>query len=219
MDKNRVERNMLRLAVILAAVALILVCFALIQEVGLFWRVVLLVCAAIVLAPAGFLIYLLILGRRVMKGEHNFFLYDTKKRANIPIEELTSDIVSGRVVRYMALFQTRKRLYLSSLFDEEGGAPEIFKPLFCYQLLGMLSVTEGDEQLGAFLSCGKELADAFSTYLAEAEEEELSREIQRHIAQYDGKNVSEFRTYLSQKSEYLAERMLAYTKKHIREFD
>ena len=58
-----------------------------------------------------------------------------------------------------------------------------------------------------------------STYLAEAEEEELSREIQRHIAQYDGKNVSEFRTYLSQKSEYLAERMLAYTKKHIREFD
>lgn len=210
---------MLRMAVILAAVALILVCFALTQNVGAFWKIVLFVCAAVVFALAAFFGYLLMLGRRTVKGDHNFFLYDAKAKINRPLEDLTVSLVSERVTLYMSLFQEKKRLYLSTLFDESGGAPEVFKPLFCYQLLGMLSVAENDEQFCAFLACGKELADAFSTYLNEAGEEDLARKIQMYIAQYDGKTVSPFRTYLHEKSDYLAARMLAYTKQHIHEFD
>ena len=164
---------MLRMAVILAAVALILVCFALTQNVGAFWKIVLFVCAAVVFALAAFFGYLLMLGRRTVKGDHNFFLYDAKAKINRPLEDLTVSLVSERVTLYMSLFQEKKRLYLSTLFDESGGAPEVFKPLFCYQLLGMLSVAENDEQFCAFLACGKELADAFSTYLNEAGEEDL----------------------------------------------
>ena len=60
------------------------------------------------------------------------------------------------------LFRQGKELYLSSLFDENGGAPEVFKPLFCYQTLGMMSVCEEDFRWKNFVSGGKEMADAFS---------------------------------------------------------
>lgn len=219
MDKKRIERNMLRMATVLAAVALILVCFALTQVAELHWRIVLFVCAGAVFSFSAFLIYLLILGRRTQKRDHNFFLYDRKRRANMPTEELTARHVSDCLINYMAFFRKRNHLYLSSLFDADGGAPEIFKPLFCYQLLDMLAQNGNDEQFDSFLSCGKELADAFSTYLAEAGEEELIRQIQVHIAQYDGTCVSSFRSYLQEKSNYFSERMLVYTKQHIHEFD
>ena len=145
--------------------------------------------------------------------------HDRKQRKNISPEELTAERISECLLRYMILFRQGKQLYLSALFDESGGAPEVFKPLFCYQLLGMLSSNAEDAQLRAFLSCGKELADAFSTYLGQAGEIALGRDLQTHIAAFDGTDIAPFRNYLQEKSDYLAERMLTYTKEHIHDFD
>ena len=83
----------------------------------------------------------------------------------------------------------------------------------------MLSTSENDAQLAAFLSCGKELADVFSVYLGKAEEHELARDLQILIARFDGKEIGTLRAYLRNRSDYLSRRMLAYTKEHIREFD
>ena len=219
MERSHTERIIIRIVFALTALSVICTCFALVKLPLGIGRILLLCLAALPLALAIFLLYLLWLARRTAKGEHNFFLYDRHKRKNMPLEELTFQQVSDRLVSYMALFRRGKRLYLAALFDEEGGAPESFKPLFCYQLLGMLSVSEDDSQLCAFLHCGKELADALSTYLTLAGEEKMSRELQVLIAQFDGSDITPFRTYLRQNSDYLAEHMLAYTKENIRQFD
>jgi len=216
LDQKQSERMMLRAIAVLAAITAILVVGAFVWMDVLWGRVLLLCCAAIPFLLALLCVYLILLAHS--QKECNYFLYDRKRRGNMSPEELTVDHVSDRVVQYMLLFRHGKELYLSSLFDEDGGAPEVFKPLFCYQLLGMMSVCEEDSRWQGFLDGGKELADAFSTYLAQAGEEELGRRVQYYVAQNENA-IGEFRAYLREQSEYLAERMLEYTRRHIREFD
>lgn len=219
MDRKDIERKIIRMAVVLIAIATLAACFALVKIPMSLVRVIVLCLSAFPLAVALFLIYIVILGHTAGRRKRNFFLYDRRRGENISPEDLTVERVSDCLVRYMALFRHGKNLYLASLFDENGGAPEAFKPLFCYQLLGMLSGSAEDAQLCAFLACGKELADAFSTYLTLAGEAAIGRDLQAYIAEFDGENVTPFRNYLRDKSDYLAERMLAYTKEHIHDFD
>ena len=211
------ERIILRSAAVLTAVSVIFIAFALTKVESLLWKILWVAVAAVPFVLALLLIYLVILAHR--RRDCNYFLYDYRRKANMPLEELTVDHVSDCLVRYMMLFRKGKELYLASLFDEAGGAPEAFKPLFCYQILGMMSVCEEDLRWKNFVAGGKELADAFSTYLSQAGEEEMSRRMQYFIAQGMAGNTEEFRSYLREKSDYLAERMLEYTKAHIREFD
>ena len=219
MDQKHTERRLIRGAVVMMAISILLVALALTKAPSLLIRILVLCGAAVPFLIAVFLIYLVLLANRYRKGEHNFFLYDHRQRKNRPVEELTFAHVSDCLARYMSLFRRGKQLYLASLFDPDGGAPEAFKPLFCYQLLGMLTTSTSDAQWQAFLLCGKELADAFSTYLIQAEEEELARKIQYYVAEFDGENVDEFREYILSKGDYLADRMLEYTQKHIHDFD
>lgn len=219
MNRKDAERNLIHKAVVLLAVAVIVACFAIVKLPFSIAKLLVLCLAAIPFAIALFLIYVVILGHVAGLQKRNFFLYDRKKRKNVSPEDLTAEHVSECLLRYMALFRQGKQLYLGSLFDETSRAPEVFKPLFCYQLLGMLSSNADDRQLLAFLACGKELADVLSTYLAQAGEAALGREVQALIASFDGVNVTPFRNYLQEKSDYLAERMLTYTKEHIHEFD
>ena len=219
MNQVQSERRLVRTAVVLLAVTLILVCIALARPLSILGKVLLLVGAALPFLAALFLFYLVILGRRYRHGEHNFFLYDPKTKKNRPVEELTFAHASDCLMRYMALFRKGKQLYLSSLFDEDGGAPEAFKPLFCYQLLGMLTAYDSDAPWHAFLSCGKELADALAVHLTRAHEEELARQIQCYFSSFDGEDVKPFRQYIPARSDALAESMLSYIRTHIHDFD
>jgi len=219
MDRRDVERKIIRMAVVLIAISIVAACFALVKIPESFVRIIVLGLAAFPLAIALFLIYIVILGHAAGRQKRNFFLYDRQRKGNISADELTVERISSCLLRYMALFRQGKQLYLAALFEETGGAPEVFKPLFCYQLLGMLSSNTEDSQLRAFLGCGKELADAFSTYLTVAGEHTIGRDLQAYIAAFDGNDVTPFRNYLREKSDYLAERMLSYTKEHIHDFD
>ena len=219
MNRKDAERNLLRIATVLLAVAVIVACFAIVKIPFQLVKIFVLCLAAIPFAFAVFLLYVVILGHVAGLQKRNFFLYDRKQRKNISPEELTVEHVSECLLRYMILFRQGKHLYLGSLFDETSRAPEVFKPLFCYQLLGMLSDSADDTQLLSFLACGKDLADAFSTYLSQAGEAGVGREVQNHIVSFDGTDVTPFRNYLREKSDYFAERMLSYTKEHIHHFD
>lgn len=218
MDRKHSERIFLRVATVLFGISLILVAVAFTKISALELRILLIALAALPFVFAAFLVYIVILSHRAQKGGHNYFLYDRSIKGNMPLEKLTSAHVSERIMHYMALFRRGKQLYISSLFDEKGGAPEVFKPLFCYQLLGMMSVCREPEQWRAFLDGGKELADVFSTYLLKENEDELCREVQHFMAETQ-EDTEPFRAYLESKSEYLAQRMLEYTKKHLHEFD
>ncbi len=219
MDQNRSERLLLRAAAILFGLSALLVAVAFTQFERIISKILMTVCAAIPFLIGLFLVYLVILSRRASKQRFNYFLYDRKLRGNMPAEQLTASHVSDCLMRYMTLFRQGKRLYINQLFEESSGVPNAFKPLFCYQILGMMSASTQQSQWDAFLEGGKEMADVFSTYLAQAGEDELSRDIQFYMATSDAEASDAFRQYLQSRQEYLSERMLAYTKEHIREFD
>ncbi len=218
MNQRISERRLLRIAAILFAISVIGIAYAYLQVRDLPSRIVILVVSSIPFLFGAFLVYLVILSKKAAKKKFNYFLYDRKIKGNMPPEQLTSAHVVERTLSYMALFRRGRQLSIQSLFDENGGAPEAFKPLFCYQLLGMMSVCTEKAQWDAFLEGGKELADIFSTYLQSAQDEELNRNIQFYLVQTDC-DVDAFRTYLETQSEHLSRQMLAYTKEHLHEFD
>ena len=217
MDQQKTERHLLRVAAILIGIAILIIAFANARVDSPWGRIILTAIAAIPFLFGAFLIYLVILSKRAAKRKHNYFLYDRALKGNMSPDQLTSAQVADRTLRYMALFRKGKQLYINALFDEKGGAPEVFKPLFCYQLLGMMSVCTERAQWDAFLDGGKELADIFATYLTQSDED-LNRHVQYYMAQADC-DVEEFRAYLESKSEYLSQQILAYTKEHLHEFD
>lgn len=218
LDQKDTERRLLRFAAILFAISILIVAFTFARVESPLARLLFLAAAALPFLFGVFLIYLVILSKRAAKGEHNYFLYDRALKGNMPAEQLTSAHVVERTLRYMSLFRRGKQLYINALFDEKGGAPEAFKPLFCYQLLGMMSVCTEQAQWEAFLEGGKELANIFATYLSSAGDEELNRNVQFYMAQANC-DVEAFRSYLESQSEHLSEQMLTYTKEHLHEFD
>ncbi|MBR2721316.1 MAG: hypothetical protein IKB75_00885 [Clostridia bacterium] len=218
MERGRPVRLFLRIITVLVGIALILSAYAITHAATALARILLFVLAGTALLIAAFFLYLLILAFVIRKKGRNYFLYDRKRGGNMAPEDLTSAHVSERILRYMALFRQGRQLYITSLFDEEGGAPEVFKPLFCYQLLCMMATCHERAQWNAFLDGGKELADVFSTYLLQANEEELSREVQYHMAHAEG-DSRPFQLYLQSKKDYLLCRMLEYTKQHLHEFE
>jgi len=217
MNKTNVTRRLMRMIAVLVAASVVAFCYAIKKIHAVFAQGMVIFGSIILFAAACFLIVVLITGLRAQK--RNFFLYDPRKHQEITPDELTAEHIAERLMAYMAMFRHGQQLYLSELFDDDSEAPEVIKPLFCYQILNMLSTSPEDAPLGAFLSCGKELGDAFSTYLSLAEDAPMGREIQTLISRFDGSSTAELRSFLHQKKTYLYTRMLEYTKQHIREFD
>ncbi len=217
MDQHHSERYLLRFAAVLIAVSILLLAVANAKISSPIHRMVLTVTAAIPFLFGIFFIYLVILSKRASKREHNYFLYDRTIKGNISPSQLTATQVADRTVSYMALFRKGRQLYIRALFESDGGAPEAFKPLFCYQLLKIMSTCKEPKQWSAFLEGGKELADIFSAYLTQ-EDEDLNRHVQFYMAQ-EHCNAEDFRAYLESQNTYLSDRMLTYTKEHLHEFD
>ena len=89
MNQEQNERRLIRISVVGLAITLILVAVAFARPHSTAIRIFLLIGATLPFLVAIFLLYLVFLGRRYRKGEHNFFLYDPKLRKNRPLEDLT----------------------------------------------------------------------------------------------------------------------------------
>ena len=217
-ENRKLGGRVLRTAVLLLLLAGLLVLLALLKVSNTVLRIGLLVLAAIPLIGSLLCFYVLWLANSAKQTQRNFFLYDPKRKCNRSVEELDADEVMGRTLQYMSMFRRGRQLYIASLFDEAGGAPEVFKPLFCYQLFALLILCDERERWDAFLACGKELADTFDRYLTEQEDEELCRRLQTAVACYPEEGFEAFREYLLPKRALFSERIMNYVRQHIREF-
>ena len=157
--------------------------------------------------------------RRARKNRRNFFLYDKKKKANIEPSELTFDLVRTRICDFMSIFKHRGKLYIGDLFSDDATVPELFKPLFCYELLYELATGDGLEA-GVFLSFGSECAEVFARYLRQNEDYELATRIYSYIVDFESgdKRIAEFKDYMSTMSQHIETKMLGYTKENIEKF-
>ena len=158
-------------------------------------------------------------GSRLEAKTNNIFLYDKKKKQDMPVSELTVSEIRTRLAAYMSAFKFRGRLYIGDLFDEKyTQIPEAIKPLFCYELLCQIGENRSNAEI--FLSFGLECAEIFSKYLSQNEDYELALKIKGFIIDFSegNKNTEEFQEFLVSQKEQLEQKMLNYTVKNIEKF-
>ncbi len=157
---------------------------------------------------------------RAEKNRHNFFLFDRKKKENIPVSSLTVKEIREKLLEFMSIFKRRGKLYVGDLFENNPTIPEHFKPLFCYEILYELATDDGMDAT-AFLAFGGECADIFSKYLRENEDYELATSLRVFILDFskEGNNTERFKEYIKTKKEHIEEKMLKYTVKNIEKFN
>lgn len=212
--------GIVKIASVGIAIAIVLACYSYTKVVDSLTRMTLYIVASLIAAVAMLFIMGAIALSRAEKNKKNFFLYDRKKKADIPLSDLTVKIVRDKLLDFMSIFRRRGKLYIADLFDENPNIPESFKPLFCYEILYELACDEGIDA-NAFLSFGGECADVFSKYLRENEDFELATKLRSFIMEHskENNNTESFKEYIKTKKEHISEKMLAYALKNIEKFD
>ena len=212
--------KLIKIASVGIAGAIILACYAYTRVEDTFLQTVLFGTSSLISTVAGVLIIGMISLGRAEKNKKNFFLYDRKKKMDMPLSSLTFMEVRHRLTDFMAVFKRRGKLYIGDLFEEGPHIPECFKTLFCYEILYELAIEEGSINARTFLGFGGECADIFSKYLRETGDYELANGIRGFICDYSEKNDNSqaFRDYIRAKKEHIEAKMLGYTKQNIDKF-
>ena len=212
--------GIIKIASVGIAIAIVLACYSYTKIEDSFSQMTVYVLASFIVAVATVFIMGAVALGRAEKNKRNFFLYDRKKKADIPVSSLTVKHIRDRLIDFMAIFKRRGKLYIADLFDENPNIPECFKPLFCYEILYELATDEGMDA-GAFLSFGGECADVFSKYLRENGDFELATRLRSFILEHseDNNNTDSFKDYIKTKKEHISEKMLGYAVKNIEKFN
>lgn len=211
-----------RTAAVLCAVSIVLFCFGM-------TRVDSLVLLFVIFGLSSMLMYISILlfvsgvkTRKLVGKNVNYFLYDKKTKKNMPVSGLTFSEIHKRLVKYMSLFRRGGKLYIGDFFANNSPVPSSFRPLLCYELLHEMSEDGGNvEKAKMFLSFGRDCAQAFYDNLMNAGECELSRDIMNFFESYSSENEvsEEFCRYITDRRDYIENRMVRYTAEHIEEFE
>ena len=220
-NKISPEAKIVRIACVMMGISVIFVCLGVAKAEAVSSKIALF-CAAGLLFFLGAL-FALAAGYSVYarNHKHNFFLYDKKMRKDIPVSELTFEIIRKKVVDYMSLFKRGKKLYVGELFSDNSPLNnEAMKPLFCYELLYQLAETKDAFAIKMFLGYGDECSRIFSKYLYENGDYELSSKIVYFFTQSKTSPSAEkdFADYVSSHKAHIEKQVVEYTKNNIDRF-
>jgi len=230
MDKEKKERaaearreariGIIKIASVGIAIAIVLACYSYTKIEDPLSQAMTYILASLIFGVAVLFIMGAVSLARSEKNRHNFFLYDRKSKADIPLSSLTLKHIREKLLEFMSIFKRRGKLYVADLFDENPNIPEYFKPLFCYEILYELATDDGMDAT-AFLSFGGECADVFSKYLCENGDYELATSLRGFMLDFSGENnnTESFKEYIRTKKEHISEKMLKYAVKNIEKFN
>ena len=216
---TEINDKIIRFGAILVAIAVIVGCFAYTKAEPLFFKIALFILSGILGLLGVFIIFVVAVGSKLETQKNNIFLYDKRKKQDMPLSDLTVGEIRDRLAAYMSAFRYRGKLYIGDLFDEKyTHIPEALKPLFCYELLCQIGENRANAEI--FLSFGFECAEIFSKYLSKNGDYELALKVKGFILDFsDGsKNAEEFQEFLVSQKEQLEEKMLSYTVENIEKF-
>lgn len=212
--------KIIKIASVGIAGAIILSCYAYTQIDDTVTQMILYGISSLISTVAMLFIFGAVSLGRAEKNRKNFFLYDRKTKADMPLSALTFSEVRHRLLDFMSIFKRRGKLYVGDLFDENPHIPEHFKPLFCYEILYELAIEDGAMDARSFLGFGGECADIFTKYLRQTEDYELATAIRTYIFDYseENDNTKGFKEYIKSKREHIEAKMLGYAKQNIEKF-
>ena len=140
-------------------------------------------------------------------SRHNAFLYDRKTKTEIPVEELTWEMVEARLVGYFAYYFRSRRLLATM--------PDVLRPLF--PPLYLLQFKEAMDRDVKILLKNKEMIDLIARALSELDLDDDGRQLLYQFGAYEGDPVP-FRAFIAAAEPRVKEKITEYIKTHIDEF-
>lgn len=152
----------------------------------------------------------------------NFFLYDRKKKKNIPVEKLGFKMVNERMSFMLTqLVESPEALWKGDvlLFEAERfGYKSVYKPLVAYKMLFDLGNQGPDSGYWNFLKTApQENLNAIYAALERAGEKKMVEAFQLILERADG-DYAKVKEFLRKNLGYIRSKMLSYVVRHIEYF-
>lgn len=201
---------------VLSLIAAIVVLVSAVGADAAYKKVFLTIATVLLFALVGLAAYYLYLSRI---QDPNFFLYNKDQRRNIPVEQLTFDIVNDRMNFYLSLIaDSDAELWDGAVLaksDGSFGREEVYRPLVAYKMLYDLTESEDDFAWDRIILAEVTTIRLLTRALKQAGDNDLAQAI---VDLYKGENVEEgenLRDFLTGNRKYLRGRMLRYVKQKL----
>ncbi len=152
----------------------------------------------------------------------NFFLYDRKKKKNIPVEKLKFSVVSERMTfLFTRISESPEQLWKGDVLTREDdvfGYRSVYKPLVAYKMLYDLGEQGPDSGYWNYLKTApQENLNAIYEALEKAGEKKMV-DVFRLILEHTDDDYARVKEFLRKNLPYLRSRMVNYVVKHIEYF-
>ncbi len=204
---------LLAVTILCLAAAVVLLVFA--GQVAGYKKVLYIIVGALLLFLAMLVFVYWLISR---KEDRNFFLYDGVTNRNIPVEQLTQQIVLERMSYFIAeLADSPEMLWSGNVLEwnSKFGHRGIFKPLVAYKMLYDLGMQDPTSSYWDYLAnASDESLGILCASLDRAGEKKIVRAI-RLIMESEPTPGAQMKEFLNKNTSYLSSRMLSYVKTHI----
>ena len=166
---------------------------------------------------------LLFVAWTTLDNDPNFFLYDSKAKHNIPVEELTFERVNNRMGYYMSLIsssqvQTWKKNILGKENDRFG-PKDVYKPLAAYKMLCDLCELDRPETWKLFNEAPPEVIMSLIDALRLGGENEMCKTLRFYYEKAESNDdIEHIRDFIMGNAKYIRTRMMRYVVTNIEWF-
>ena len=145
----------------------------------------------------------------------NFFLYDSRSKSNIPVEELTFDIVNKKMTYVMTkLVANASKVWTQNLFeanDEFFRDGEIFRPLIAYKVIYDLCDRANESIWNLYLMADGAIIDSINEALEANGDGELGKAF-KFLHENAAGDYERTQRFLTDNKKYIQNKMLKYVK-------
>ncbi len=152
----------------------------------------------------------------------NFFLYDSKLKSNISVEELNFDIINKKMTFVMTnLTSSASKVWTENVFEIESeifeDGDDSFVPLVAYKILYDLLERSNQAIWQLYLAADQEIIETIAAALTLNDDEELANAVKFLHENADG-NYERTEKFLSDNKKYIQTKMVKYVKNNISRF-
>ena len=152
-------------------------------------------------------------------SDPNFFLYDKDQRKNIPVEQLTFDIVNERMSFYLSLISdSDDELWQGAVLaksDGSFGREEVYRPLVAYKMLYDLTASEDEFVWDRITFAETSTIRLLTRAIKQAGDADMAQAIAELYKGEDLEEGENLRDFLVGNQKYLRARMLRYVKQKL----
>lgn len=217
MNKKNFNLVLMIAAAVFAVIAVVLLIVGIIYDADhLFTKIMTFVVAALSFALAAELAYLCFIS---VDRHPNFFLYDSKTRRNVPVEQLTFAVINNRMNRFFAAYASSEgKIWTDGVLDNPAlDIADEFKPIVAYKLLFNLAHTNVDNGWKCFEIASVATVEFICKGLEQNGDDVLAKNL-RMMKAAQPVQITYVKEYLVNNKAYLQAKMFRYVKENIEKF-